>query len=256
MPRFLLFGLLFCFSCTQEKAAPTKEDKSSTTFIEESAISRANISVESLTKAKFEDVVPIDSTFAGIKRLCKNSKGYLSDTWEGLNDCSWAIEQARIDQNDLVKRDGDRLLLEKSNGILELQHTSINEQASSYVQFSGYLPANKYYILEQMHLDQCIETKLIHQENDTEYLLKGKVFVIGKEEQLLVYSKRLSNSVRCTNQLSLYGWTSEGLTKYWNLPLKNREVQSIKQGPDRHIYLHLSYLDRTSKKEDFLKIML
>lgn len=256
MIRFFLFTLILCFSCSQEKSSIPNEDQTSISFIEESILKRIDVSVESINKSIFDRIVSKDSTFAGIVQLCKSSKGYSSNTWEGLNDCSWAIEQVRIEQNEAVSREGDRLMVQKANGILEIQHATINGQPSSFVQFSGYLPANNYYILEQMHLDRCTETKLIHKENDTEYLLKGKVLVTGESEQLLVYSKRLSNSIRCINQLSLYGWTAEGLTKYWNLPLKNREILSVKQGIDQHIYLQLSYLDRTAKKEEFLKIML
>lgn len=236
-----------------DQPAPNKQTES-LSFLEQNILEKADIKVTAVNELAFQKASSNEDAYSNITALCEKSKGYQSNAWEGLNDCSWAAEQERIASFEHINRQEDRLLIKKAEGTLEIEHSFFDNQPTRYAQFGGYLSANNYYIIEQLQANHCIQTKLIPHEGEQEYLLKGRMLVYGKEDQFYLLSHQLDKHANCLNKIAHYSWTTEGLTKSWEIPLKNRKITEANVNDDGTIYLSLSYLEKNIRQTTYLKV--
>ncbi len=245
MQKLLIFlGLIVFFSaCKNNSDSPSDRENGSleeapSNLIEPALLEQAKIRLATIDSDAFNAIPSSASNNA--KALCEKSKGYKSNTWEGLNDCSWVMEKEQIlKHKELVSRNGQQLSLKIGEGVQNFENKTQDAAQSTFYQFKNYLASSKYFLIEEHVTGKCPHTKIIKEIDASEHRLKGIVSPSPNGLHFLTYSAENKANIRCNNQLQCYSFTTEGLHKNWHLPLKDKIIQELKYSNDKDVYISL-----------------
>jgi len=210
--------LILCFGCGNQSGPSSAAEAATTGSDLTSGITDLKPSTYQLALDKSLESTPID-------RLCKESKGYNQNEWEGKNACGWAIEKFRIEQNSkLVERKEGNLVLNLESGSMEIDHpTDAGNPISSYYQFKGYVKGPNAFIILTQKKDSCPQYWLIDRKDGRKTILNG-LPVFNAQQDAFVLSQASQQASTCNNDL-----------EYW--VLKNGQfVKSWSAKPDQDVY--------------------
>jgi len=192
-------------------------------------LEKVNIQLVTIDQATFEATPHPEADFLKSQVLCLQSNGYKNDEWQGLNDCSWVVEQEVIKKySKRASRQKDQLLLQMDNGTLAIKHDLDSPKGQTYYRLRDYFPTSNYYLIEEVVAGACIRSKLINANNRNQFNVKGQVSCSGDETHLLSYYLSSNNDSDCLGRLEYYQLNDEGLDKKWYLPLSNKAITALK----------------------------
>jgi len=206
------FCLILFIGCKNEKTASPEAKSEIVATDTKSGIANLEPSIYKAALDKSLESMPID-------RLCKESKGYNKNEWEGKNACAWAVEKHRIAAHkDLVERkDGGILSLQLDNGAMEIQHPTDDDGAATkfYYQFNNYIKsANAFCVLAQNN-DKCPQYWIINRKDGSKIILNGlPVFNSQQDAFVLSTASRQNNS--CSNNIEYWELKNGTFVKSWN----------------------------------------
>ncbi len=206
--------LILWIGCGNEKAPSTTSGETATEVNSNAEISNLNASTYKSALDKSLESMPID-------RLCKESKGYNQNEWEGKNACAWAVEKYRIEQHkDLVERKEGTLILQLDSGAIEMKHPMDEGTTSDfYYQFNGYIKsANAYYLLAQQK-GQCPQYWIIDRKDGSKTILNG-LPVFNPQQDAFVFSTASIQANSCSNDVEYWKLKSGKFVKSSSIKAK------------------------------------
>jgi len=231
---------------TASIADNTVESPPKASIIPVSILKKAKVHISEINQSDFESISDPNAAFQASEKLCKKSKGYKSDNWEGINDCSWAVEKERIKAfENLVSRKDQELILKMDGGNLNFVNNEQAIKGATYYQFINYLSKPNYYLLKEIITDQCPVSKLINAKTSEQYQIKGNIRPSSDGQYLIAYNHALT-SPDCSNKLELYQLNTDGLEKRWHLPLSKNAIVDIKYTDGQESFLCLLANNKTS----------
>ncbi len=257
---FLLFLLLS--ACTNSSERPEVQNPTVKTptiaeqkFMLKSLLEKVNVSLEFISQKEFENIADPEAAFQKVRTLCEQSEGYSEDIWEGLNECSWAVEKERIKKHqDIVSRDGDKLVLKMNKYPLSLEHNPDAPRGATYYQFKTYIPSSNYFLIEEMVSEKCTRSKLVNSITNNQYNVTGSVVPSKNGTQFISYFKGANSPSKCTPKIELFEIGAEGLIKKWHFPINNKSIGNAKFPSENELYL--SILSKTKPSEDIKYVKL
>ena len=215
------------------------EGQAKASIIPTAVLEKAKVHILEISKNDFENSAQSNAALQTSEKLCEKSKGYKSDNWEGINDCSWALEKEKIKVFDkLVARKDQELILKMDNGSLSFVNNETAMKGATYYQFITYLPKPNYYLVKEIIAGQCAISKLINTKNSEQYPIKGSIKPSLDGRYLIAYNQA-STSIDCPNMLELYQLNADGLEKKWRLPFNSNAITDIKYADGQEVFLSL-----------------
>lgn len=261
LPAFFCFFLLFIACKKVDKPNDSANEVENTlSKIEQSIIpvellERAKASIEIISSEEFEQIEHPEASFQKVRELCEASKGYSNDVWEGVNECSWAVEKERIKlQSEFVSRKEDQLILKMEKHSLSLEHNPEAPAGSTFYQFKSYEPKSKYFLIDEMISGKCIRSKLINAENSNQYNVKGTLLPSGDGINFIAYYPKIGPSPLCIQKLESYTLKAEGLHKNWHIPLNNKIITGIKYPEKGKLFVSVRSKNKTEEPVEYLQL--
>lgn len=202
--------LILCIGCKDEKASSNQGG-----IVSNSGDSTAKIS--SLEPSTYKTALDKSLASTPIDRLCKESKGYNQNEWEGKNACAWAVEKYRIEaQKDLVARKEGVLSLQLDNGALEIEHPMEEGAVTKfYYQFNEYIkPANAFCLLAQQ-IEKCPQYWIIDRKDGSKTILNGQP-IFNAQQDAFVLSTASQQIDGCGNDIAYWKLKNGKFIKTWS----------------------------------------
>ncbi|MFT5165910.1 MAG: hypothetical protein ACI8P3_001141 [Saprospiraceae bacterium] len=256
------FFVIFLATC--ENNPDSNKPQNTTVLIKPAAkiiapllLDKANISLTEISQKDFEAIPYQDADFRKSKQLCEQSKGYNANQWEGLNECSWAIEQEKINAHqEVVSRKDKELILKTTTGEISIKHNTKASTGATYYRFKDFIPTSNYYLVEEIISGQCLNSSLISGIDGSPFNFKGLLTPSPDGRHFIVHSLNPTGTTNCSNKLAYYETGDEGILKKWHIPLQNHRIQDLKLVGDHEVYLALLNNSDPAKDNDYIKITL
>ncbi len=209
----LLVLSLFFIGCTSKSSSEKVDSDQSSTISKASFLQTKMISLDSYKTATVNssDISPVD-------RLCKESKGYNKNEWEGINECSWAVEKFQLEQHsNLVKRSGHQLILELADGPKTFSHSFDEGEPRTFYQFKNHHDKANLFCIAKYIENSCPQYLLIQKNNGHTESYDGlPVFNSNQDAFLLSTASKSISS--CKNELQYWKITDGKAAKVWSGP--------------------------------------
>ncbi len=229
--------LILCIGCGDPQSSSNTDRNVATELDSKENIGNVEASMYKSALDKSLESMPID-------RLCKESKGYNQNEWEGKNACAWAVEKYRIEQHkDLVKRREGMLSLQLNNGAMELQHPTDQEGVSRlYYQFNGYIKSANAFCLLAQTAGMCPQYWIIDRKDGSKTILNG-LPVFNPQQDAFVLSTASEKANSCGNEVEYWELKEGKFVK--NKSMKpNQAIHDIVWAKDKIWYGALKATDR------------
>ncbi len=150
-------------SCQSERTSDSKTDTPKTASEGSDVVLNAKkIKIFNLNKSDFDKTASNNENHNLVEKFCNQSKGYQSKEWEGMNDCSWAIEKYLLEKNQNLLRAGNELILSFSNGTK--QNLLHKEETQQYFQYDGFWEKGNLYVVKEINKGACQKTHLFNKD--------------------------------------------------------------------------------------------
>ena len=225
-------AFLFIFSCAQERTEPEdykydlavlpkdiQQKVKNIQYLDSTVFARAGSSINAISKESFYKIKSSEQNILA-EKFCKNSKGYQKGSWEGQNDCSWAIEMTRLEKYaEWVTRADDLLVINLKNGkTIEFVHDTSNPDQILYFQFKNYLQEIGFFVVEAIQKGKCRVSHLINANDGTTYPIHGVAYFSKDQVDFLSATFNKELPLKCSNKFGLYKISNDQIEKMWHIP--------------------------------------
>ena len=230
---------LFIFSCSQEKTDSgsdmpvfpehVQQKIKNIQYLDSTKFAIAESSINAISKESFYKIKSPEQNILA-ENFCKESKGYQKGSWEGQNDCSWAVELNSLERfAEWVTRIDDLLVIKLKNGQpVRLTHDKSNPDQILYFQFKNYLKEAGFFLVEAIQKGKCRVSYLINANSGISYTFDGIVYF--SEDQVNFLSATFNNEfpLNCNNKIGLFKISNEQIEKIWHIPTGDWGVTEVR----------------------------
>lgn len=224
--------LLLVFACTPEKdksdagqpdistlPGHLREKIEKINYLDTAIFAKAGATISSISRQKFNEI-PASEHEMLVERFCKESKGYQKGIWEGLNDCSWAVEKYKLaNLSEKLMRTNDTLVIKLKNGEnKEFIHDKSNPGQILYFQFKHDLQNINFFVVEAIQNGKCRVSHLVNATDGTSFQINGTLYFSNDHGTFLASSFSKELPMNCTNKIELYKIANGQLEKIWHIP--------------------------------------
>lgn len=259
MKNVLLFTFLslFFISCQQEvgtdnASTPNKQEAKAEQSIK---LPNATLSFFPIDKNDFERFEEKNEEKILIERFCEESKGYQSNVWEGENECGWAIEKYKIEQDKAFVSREDALLTIKLENGKETTFKNIVSKTDKdrTFRYKRHLKKSNYFLIEELRPNaSCPIYVLLNAHTGTRNFLMGTPD-IAKDEMAIITSSAKNNTSSCSNKIEYWSLGKENIKKEWEHMPSDWGVHDLKWAKQNELYIaQITPEDKTPSK--FTKI--
>lgn len=229
---FVLIFFLLVIACTPEKdnSDAGKPDISTlprhlqekiqkTNYLDTAIFANAGATISSISRQKFEETPDSEHKML-VEKFCKESKGYQKGIWEGLNDCSWAVEKYKLaNLSEWLVRTNDTLTIKLKNGEKkDFIHDKSNPDQILYFQFKDFLQDINFFVVEAIQNGKCRVSHLVSASDGSSFQINGTLFFSDDQGTFLASSFSKELPMNCTNKIELYKIANSQLEKIWHIP--------------------------------------
>ena len=238
----LLTVFILSFSACQQEASTdnTTSQKKREAKAEHSVkLPNATLNFFSINKDDFENFEEKNEEKILIERFCEESKGYQSNVWEGENECGWAIEKYKIEQDQaLVSRAGDILTIQLENGkSTSFKNILSKTDKDRTFRYKRHLKKSNYFLIEELRPNaSCPIYVLLNAHTGTRNFLMGTPN-IAKDETAIITSSAKSTTSSCSNKIEYWSLGKENIKKEWEHVPSDWGVHELKWAKQNELYI-------------------
>ena len=245
-----LVSLFFFIACKgEEKPSADKSgaDKASSQATkerppgEEFTLGATKLYIAPITAEEFNKLETEDFDKTLVEKFCKQSKGYQSTEWHGLNQCRWAIEKYKLDIVIELQRDADNLIIPTGK-----ERKVFTHKEDTFYMFKDFYKKSGFYIIEQIDKIGCNDHILVQKSNGKETNIEGLPHMSPSEDGILVSSDKADG---CDPKLEYWMIRSGHLLKIWGFLPGIWSFHDIKWESDTQ-FLAKKYMIKNPKGAD------
>jgi len=253
--QVLIVCLLFisCKEKSSNETSNTSDSSKESTLItsEKITIGNYNVKIDPIKETDYTTLKNNDKNRNIINKFCLESKGYLMNEWLGTNECGWAVEKFKIEQDkDFVSRTNNELILINKEGKkVSLTNENPDQENAVYYRYRRMLTTG-YHVVEVIKEKSCPEYRLYNVSTGKHTVLNG-VPHFSKNNQFVFLTNYINNSGKwCANEIQLHKITDNDVIKEWSHKPENSIFLDAEWANDNDIYLsrYLKYGDLKNKE--------
>lgn len=214
----ILFTLVICtvFFCCKDQASSdtssatttSKEDttpKANSIISEEINVNNYILKVDPIEKKEYVNLKNKDENRNIINKFCSESEGYQMNEWLGMNECGWAVEKYKIEQDkDFVNRKDNTLILKVKEGKdIQLKNVKPGDEDATYYRYRRMI-ASTFYVIEVIKNKTCPRYLLFNANTGKRTVLNGIPHFSKNNEYVFLSNFSNSNGKWCPNEILLY----------------------------------------------------